>query len=725
MRSFTANKLAFGEFELDLARRLLMRDGETIPINAKAFDLLVLLAMRSGEVSTKEELLDAVWEGQFVEEGNLAVQISALRKALGEQKGENRYIATIPRRGYCFTAEVRQVNENGGNSNGHKPEQLAENEVQLDTSDKLHPPAAATVREQRRAWPRKLLVPLLIGLLAAAGGSALYRYNGIAGKSRAVEFHPAAIKRLTQNGKAAVSAISPDGKLFAYVQHDLGMQELWLGHTAGGEPVQLRPPSGSVYLSLKFSPDGSDLYFSTSANYGDGTLYRMPVVGGVAEKVRDDFRDISFSPDGHRLLYVKTDAGKGYGLYTLDLRTNEEEALYALPTQEGTTWRSPTWSPDGTKIALTGVFGSDTARVFVVTLPDGGISQIGEQPWRSIPWMSWFHDGSGIVMVAIEKNYLPPQLWSVSWPDGEARRITSDLTGYLQANVSDDDTMMLTANEVRESNLWLGAADNLAGARQITFGAIGKDDGWYGLAWSRDGRLIYASSVGEGYSLFAIKPGDSQGKQLIPNGGVNIYPTVTDDGRFVVFQSNRSGHFAVWVLNTDSGSLTQVTGEQTAGEPVVSPDGKWIVYDTSIEQYGELMRMPLGGGEAVRLLDTAAGWPGISPDSKRVACGIEANDVQKLAIIDLEKGTLLQTFDLPRLANLRLGARWTPDGKAVAYRDWGNGIWKQDLSGGPPQRLAGLPEEKLLSFGWSPDGRSFAFARGTAQSDVVLIRTTQ
>ena len=93
----------------------------------------------------------------------------------------------------------------------------------------------------------------------------------------------------------------------------------------------------------------------------------------------------------------------------------------------------------------------------------------------------------------------------------------------------------------------------------------------------------------------------------------------------------------------------------------------------------------------------------------------------KLAILALESGQLLKTFDLPRLANLRLGVHWALDGKAVTYRDWANGIWKQNLNGGEPQRLEGLPQEKLFGYGWSPDGKLFAFTRGSDSRDVILI----
>ena len=99
-------KQRFGKFELDAVGRRLTEADSPVHLNARAFDLLVKLISRRGEVVEKEELLDAVWPNQFVEENNLSVQISALRKALGEGNGASRFIATIPGRGYSFVAPV-------------------------------------------------------------------------------------------------------------------------------------------------------------------------------------------------------------------------------------------------------------------------------------------------------------------------------------------------------------------------------------------------------------------------------------------------------------------------------------------------------------------------------------------------------------------------------------------------------------------------------------------
>src|SRR5438046_7318671 len=97
----------FDDFVVDTVRRLLLRDGQPIALPPKAFDLLVALIDAAGEATTKDELLERVWPNQSVEEGNLTVHISALRKALGERRGENRYIVTVPGHGYQFVADVR------------------------------------------------------------------------------------------------------------------------------------------------------------------------------------------------------------------------------------------------------------------------------------------------------------------------------------------------------------------------------------------------------------------------------------------------------------------------------------------------------------------------------------------------------------------------------------------------------------------------------------------
>lgn len=107
----TAEALQFGDFLLDLARRRLFLGQDPVPLQPKAFELLVYLAQRRDRVVTKEELFTAVWPDTFVQDANLPQTISVLRRALGESPQDGRFIATVPKRGYQFVAAVRVVTE--------------------------------------------------------------------------------------------------------------------------------------------------------------------------------------------------------------------------------------------------------------------------------------------------------------------------------------------------------------------------------------------------------------------------------------------------------------------------------------------------------------------------------------------------------------------------------------------------------------------------------------
>src|SRR5947207_2489893 len=102
----------FGPFRVGTANRLLLRRGEVVALPPKTFDILLTLVEDSGQVLQKEELMQRVWPDSFVEEANLSNQIFNLRKALGESNGE-KYIKTIPRRGYRFVAEVTEITNEG------------------------------------------------------------------------------------------------------------------------------------------------------------------------------------------------------------------------------------------------------------------------------------------------------------------------------------------------------------------------------------------------------------------------------------------------------------------------------------------------------------------------------------------------------------------------------------------------------------------------------------
>ena len=167
-------KFSFAEFELDTATRRLLKAGQPITLNPKAFDLLSVLVSEHGRILSKDELLETVWANQFVEENNLTVHISALRKIFGEKKGEHRFIATVPGKGYKFVAEVNHApienfRANQNNSNADDSEQTA---LQIAASDRFVADETLVGRAREIVEIKNLIgrvAPNLITLTGAGG----------------------------------------------------------------------------------------------------------------------------------------------------------------------------------------------------------------------------------------------------------------------------------------------------------------------------------------------------------------------------------------------------------------------------------------------------------------------------------------------------------------------------------------------------------------------------
>src|SRR5438445_2787609 len=100
--------ISFGPYRLLAAQRLLLERDKPVRLGSRAFDILAALVERPGDVVGKEQLIARAWPQTYVEESNLKIQVSALRRALGDGQGGNRFVITVPGRGYNFVAPVRR-----------------------------------------------------------------------------------------------------------------------------------------------------------------------------------------------------------------------------------------------------------------------------------------------------------------------------------------------------------------------------------------------------------------------------------------------------------------------------------------------------------------------------------------------------------------------------------------------------------------------------------------
>lgn len=159
----------FDDFRVDVENRLLSRSGHAVNLHPKTFDVLVVLARRAGQTVDKDALLDEVWAGTFVEEGNLAKHISTLRQVLGDTPSEQRLIKTIPKRGYRFTADVRE--------RGHIESLVAVEEMSRER---------ITVREETitSGWPRWGVTVAALVVVTVVVGWALFGAGAVAKATR-------------------------------------------------------------------------------------------------------------------------------------------------------------------------------------------------------------------------------------------------------------------------------------------------------------------------------------------------------------------------------------------------------------------------------------------------------------------------------------------------------------------------------------------------------------
>jgi DNA-binding winged helix-turn-helix (wHTH) protein len=147
----------FGDFRLDVRERRLLQDGQPIPLTTKVFETLRVLLERSGQLLTKDELMQHIWPDAVVEENNLNHNISVLRRALGERRTGPRFIETVPRVGYRFVAAVTQSAPRPGSGSRRRPPVPPGPFVRRSVSA---PPATARASPippwgQARRWQRR------------------------------------------------------------------------------------------------------------------------------------------------------------------------------------------------------------------------------------------------------------------------------------------------------------------------------------------------------------------------------------------------------------------------------------------------------------------------------------------------------------------------------------------------------------------------------------------
>ncbi|HEV8137310.1 MAG TPA: protein kinase, partial [Pyrinomonadaceae bacterium] len=594
---------------------------------------------------------------------------------------------------------------------------------------------SALHREDRTSskFRSRTLAALFIVFITTGLGVTVYRRRHLSNPTSLPQ--GMRITRLTSGG-AWGPVISPDGKFIAHANTDVnGQESIRLREIITGDSVQLVASQGGGVGPIVFSPDGNYFYFSRmqpdeQSVYFQSDIFRIPVIGGTPQKVLSNAGGVGPSPDDKQLFFYRADpATQETKLLVADSYDTGERVVYTRKWPD-IAW-CPSWSPDG-KLLTYSVRNRDGDHFYnsVAAVPvDGGAERLlTSYRWRDVWGPTWLSDGSGFLVEGRERVGDPIQIYYVTYPSGEVRKLTDDANSYLSASISADSKTIVADVQVMTSKLWVVPADNTSSARQITYGG---SDGFGGVAWTPDGRIVFANFSSEedftrDGAIWIVDADGQNRKRLTYDDRMNADPIVTPDGRYIVFSSYREGVWGIWRMNLDGSDQKQLAaGSDPMTNPYASTDGRWVVFKRGPLQASTVCKISIDGGDVTRLTDRNAYPPSVSPDGKLVSFFATKGNENELVFISAAGGAPVKTLDVSpnsRFLLFTLITRWSGD--LLTYidnkREVAN-IYGLPLGGGPARQLTNFNSDTIFSFDWSPDGKQLVVARGQFNHEIVLL----
>jgi len=540
-------KYQFGEFQLDSSEWVLRQFGEILALPPKAIRALELLVRNAGRVVSRNEMVESLWPDVNVEESNLTVTISILRKALGDNEHGPRFIETVPKRGYRFIPKVKvstsastrrvdfssmqitrlthdgRVLDVGISPDGrllaYVPTEAGKYSLwtwNLDSGEKrqLLSSSSALCWGLRFSHDQKYL--FYITTQPDSTISVLHRMPTDGGKS----------KELVVNLDAPI-ALSPDGLQIAFVRSFPGQHKdvLFIANVDG---------SGERELATRFHPD--KFCFSSASWSPDGRLIAL----GASRNNELEFAILGVTPDGG-------------------------------PTIELSDWdwkdmRAVSWSEDCTALFCSATaLNSNSLQIWRFSCASGEKLRITNDP-NNYEQVSVAESAAALVTMHVDPQ---TNLWLVP-AVGAARRITSGHTeGFEGLMVTPSNRIVYASTVEQKSDLWSMNADGSDAIR------LTENSGFFPSV-SRDGRLVaYVSAQGNTLHVWRMDA-DGANKRQLTDGAGESHPSISPDGKWVVYTPLAEGRNTLWKVSTEGGKPKQLTRGTMAIKPVVSPDGSMI-----------------------------------------------------------------------------------------------------------------------------------------------------
>ena len=583
---------------------------------------------------------------------------------------------------------------------------------------------------QNRSHLSLFLLLAVAALIAAAALILRDRPATERVRSPAAETPAPVMTRLTSSGNIESAAVTPDGRYVVYAARERDLQALYIKQIATGTVTQIAPAAPVDYLDLTLSPDGNYVYYVSTPNQEPNvaSIHQLPLLGGNPRTIAHDteFR-FAVSPDGQRIVFVRFNAlDRRFRLTTAAVDGSGEKVL--LESSYPRTIDKAVWEPGGTAITfLSGIAGTSEApglRRFDERT--GTITQVTTPSFPGVGPYLWLRDGSGALVSVYERDQ-PPQIWFVPTGSTSGRKVTADVSAYYSVSASADSRSFVTVRDTTDSNVYTFTIGDDPDALQPVTSGIGNFTGVGGVRWLNDRELLYSGIEAGMNTFFAAPASGGTARRLIHNMNVRS-PSISPDGKRIVFVSNEAGPTQVWIAGVDGSNPRQLTNGDSTGMPSFSADGRSIVYVTVGEsQY--VWRLDLDDGAVPeQLTRVPTGNAALSPDGRWLLCRMRSTEpgapLWRTAVVPVGRAGEPRYFDVPRVSGPpRL--QWHPDGRSFVYLDYRGGVanvWRQDLDGSDPVALTAFTRGAIYAFDLAPDGRRLALARGEPASDAVLIR---
>jgi len=544
------------------------------------------------------------------------------------------------------------------------------------------------------------------------------------------------VTRLMSSADIGEAVLSPDGRQLVYTKEQAGRTTLWMRQLATGSDVQIQiDPAPQNLYQVAFSGDGNYLYFvaaeSSRTPAAAAHLYQVPALGGVTRRLAGPFAErglggLQPSPDGRLLALTRYDLSTYAGaLVVVDIGAGTERTLASFDRDSDL--YTVAWSPDGATLAAALDTRTDDRWVTTLvayTVADGRVTPIGTSRWRFPRSITWLGDGSGFVMAAArettDERQEPSQLWLVTYPDGEVRRVTNDANQYLSATLSADGTSMVTTQTRDRSTLWMADADRLG--EQIQVSLLPEGNIWTLAAAGPS--MLFDLEQGNRRAIWTMRVDGTGPRPLTPDTLRAWTPHASFASGTVVFSGNQGGDLpGLWRMDLDGGGLRQLTDGNGEYIRALSPDGSAVLF-MKVPDNTTMWRMPTAGGEPVEAFDNLEAL-GYSPDGQQLLLlrrGPNGDRLGMLALAPAAGGPLTREWQIPPDSYY---FTWAPEANTLDFLREVDGVstlWRMPVGGGEARQILAPSRGSMTEFAWTTDGtRLFYLVRETISRDVILI----